>query len=122
MGKRILIVDDEPEIVRVLQFRLEMNGFEIEGSHSGPDALEKISRFKFDLILLDYFLPSIKGDEVCEEVRRNADYSKTPVIIMTAFSNYEPDYFKERGATEVIYKPLAMDDLMDKINASLVDG
>ena len=76
----ILVVDDEPQIRRVLRTTLTFRGYEISEAASGEDALEKARKIKPDLILLDVNLPGISGIEVCKELRR---WSDTPIIMLT---------------------------------------
>ncbi len=122
MSKRLLVVDDEIDLTSMLQFRLENRGFSVETCSNGGEALDKILDNPFDLVIMDYFMPLLKGDVVCQGIRSEERLKDLPVIIMTSFSNYTEDYFKEKGATEVIYKPLDMDALMEKIQLYLPEA
>ena len=81
MAKRILLVDDEPLIVKGLKFALESDGYETDSAGDGEQALEKIQNGNFDLILLDVMLPKMSGIEVCQAVREKSD---VPIIMLTA--------------------------------------
>ncbi len=79
-GARILVVDDEIEILRALQRSLAAHGFEVFTANSGEDALEEIGRHRPDLMLLDLGLPGISGLEVCRQVRLS---SNLPIIVLS---------------------------------------
>ena len=83
MAKRVLIVDDEPLIVKGLKFNLEQEGYETDCAYSGEEALNKYRESKFDIILLDVMLPGISGTEVCHTIREE---SMIPIIMLTAKS------------------------------------
>ncbi len=94
MIKRVLIVDDEPLIVKGLKFSLEQEGYETDCAYNGEEALEKYSANHFDIILLDVMLPGISGTEVCHRIRKE---SMIPIIMLTAKS---ADEDKIEGLTE----------------------
>ena len=81
MAKRILMVDDEPLIVKGLKYSLEQEGYEIDSAADGEEALNKFFAGKFDLILLDVMLPKLDGIEVCQRIREK---SYVPIIMLTA--------------------------------------
>ena len=81
MAKRILIVDDEPLIVKGLKYSLESDGYETDSAQDGEEALLKFGANQFDLILLDVMLPKMDGIEVCQRIREN---SNVPIIMLTA--------------------------------------
>ena len=84
MAKKILIVDDEPNIVVPLQFLMERHGYETVVAHSGEEALEAISKENPDLILLDIMLPGIDGCELCEIVKLSPEWKNIKIIFLTA--------------------------------------
>ena len=84
MPKTILIVDDEPSIIVALQFLMEQEGYNVRTAETGELALDLISRYRPDLILLDIMLPGIDGYGVCEKVRLNPDYRNIKIIFLTA--------------------------------------
>ena len=93
MANKIFVVDDDPDNAKALQYRLESNGFEIETCSNGAVAYDKILESDFDLILMDYFMPGLKGDDVCRDLRENARFKTLPILIMTGFTNYPESYF-----------------------------
>ena len=114
---KILLVDDDQDLMIVLQSRLEMSGFEVDMCSNGGDAYDKISDNEFDLVIMDYFMPSLKGDEVCQNIRENPKFKDLPILIITGFLDRDVPFFKSKGATDVIYKPIDKDELIDKIKA-----
>jgi len=84
MGKRILIVDDEPNIVKMLGFRLKTNGYEILTAHDGQSGLKTAHEERPDLIVLDVTMPPPDGYEVCKMLKEDPAYCDIPVILLTA--------------------------------------
>jgi two-component system KDP operon response regulator KdpE len=113
----ILVVDDEPQIRRVLRTTLTFRGYEISEAASGEDALEMARKVKPDLILLDVNLPGISGIEVCKEIRR---WSDTPIIMLTV-RNAERDKVValDAGADDYVMKPFGIEELLARVRASL---
>jgi len=113
----ILVVDDEPQIRRVLRTTLTFRGYEISEAASGEDALEMAKKIKPDLILLDVNLPGISGIEVCKEIRRWTD---TPIIMLTV-RNAERDKVValDAGADDYVTKPFGIEELLARVRASL---
>ena len=81
MAKKILLVDDEPLIVKGLKYTLEQEGFETDSASDGEEALAKFSQGNFDFILLDVMLPKMDGITVCQRIR---EHSNVPIIMLTA--------------------------------------
>ena len=81
MPKRILIVDDEPLIVKGLKYSLEQDGYETESAQDGEEAVSKFFAGQYDLVLLDVMLPKLDGIEVCQRIREK---SNVPIIMLTA--------------------------------------
>jgi DNA-binding response OmpR family regulator len=121
MPKKILIVDDEPNIVIPLQFILEKNNYDVLVGYNGEDALDIIAKDEPDLILLDIMLPGIDGYEVCEMVRLNPAWQKIRIIFLTA-KGREEDMAKGMilGADAYINKPFSNAVVLEKI-ASLLN-
>jgi len=113
----ILIVDDEPQIRRVLLTVLTSQGYSVIEARSGDEALEKIRAEHLDLILLDVNMPGRSGIETCREIREAGDI---PVIILTA-RNAERDKVQalDAGANDYIVKPFGADELLARIRATL---
>lgn len=118
--KRILIVDDEKDIVESTQFRLESEGFECLVAYDGEEALLKAKRENPDLILLDIMLPKMNGYKVCRLLKFDEKYKHIPIIMLTA-KTQETDKLmgKETGADEYVSKPFVLDDLVKMIRNCL---
>ena len=120
MNPKILIVDDEPNIVIPLQFLMEQNGYSTLVACSGEEALEMISKERPDLILLDIMLPGVDGFEVCEIVRLNPKWRNTRIIFLTA-KGRDVDIAKGMvlGADEYITKPFSNQQIIDAVKRLL---
>jgi CheY-like chemotaxis protein len=114
MGLKVLLVDDEPDIIEVIQDRLEAYGFTVITAGTGAEALRKLSLEKFDGVFLDVKMPEMGGIEALEEIRK-AD-KKIPVIIVTSSSSQEAAIEAiAKGASEYILKPFEWEELKTKI-------
>ena len=120
MSQKILIVDDEPNIVIPLQFLMEQNGYRTLVAQSGEEALEMISKEKPDLVLLDIMLPGVDGFEVCEIIRLNPEWRNTRIIFLTA-KGRDVDIAKGMvlGADEYITKPFSNQQIIDAVKKLL---
>jgi DNA-binding response OmpR family regulator len=118
--KKILIVDDEPNIIVPLQFLMEKSGYQVLIAQSGEEALESVSKNRPDLILLDIMLPGIDGYEVCEILRLNPEWKDTKIIFLTA-KGREVDIAKGMvlGADEYITKPFSNQQIIDCVKRLL---
>ena len=116
-NKKILVVDDEEKIVRVLEAYLKKENFEVLKAYSGKDALELFSNNQIDLVILDLMLLDVSGEHVCKEIRKT---SRVPIIMLTAKST-EEDLLKglSLGADDYIYKPFSPRTVMAKTKAVL---
>jgi two-component system, OmpR family, KDP operon response regulator KdpE len=113
----ILVVDDEPQIRRVLRSTLSFRGYTISEATSGEEAVEMVGKLKPDLILLDVNLPGISGVEACRGIRRSSD---APIIMLTV-RNAERDKVLalDAGADDYVTKPFSIEELLARIRASL---
>ncbi len=114
MSKRILIVDDEPNVIKGLRFNLEQQeGYEIDAAYDGENALSLFDTNKYDLILLDLMLPKIDGMEVCQRIRGT---SNVPIIMLTAKGDdMDKIMGLEYGADDYMTKPFNMLELKARI-------
>jgi len=115
---KILIVEDEQQIARVLQLELGFEGYETAIAHTGTDGLLKFHEDEYDLVLLDVMLPELNGLEVLKRIRKHNE--TVPVLLLTAKSNIEDkvtglDY----GANDYITKPFEFDELLARIRVAL---
>jgi DNA-binding response OmpR family regulator len=120
MSKTILIVDDEPNIVVPLQFLMEKNGYQTLVAQSGEEALEAVSKYSPDLVLLDIMLPGIDGFEVCEIVKLNPEWKHIKIIFLTA-KGRDVDIAKGMvlGADEYIAKPFSNKQIVESVKKLL---
>lgn len=114
---RILIVDDEPQIRRVMRTTLTSRGYEVGDARSGEEALEKLRLEHYDLILLDFNMPGMNGLEACRSIR---DGSDVPIIMVTV-RNTERDLVEtlDAGASDYVTKPFSIGELLARIRAHL---
>lgn len=117
-GKRILIADDEPDIVEIIDYNLAKEGYETFTAKHGEDALEKAKLLKPDLVILDIMMPGKTGMQVCETLRSNPAFNDTLIIFLTALSD-EKSHIKglESGADDYISKPISTKVLVSRVNA-----
>ncbi len=116
--RRVLVVDDEPYIGRIIQLKLESAPYDVELVHDGRDALERLrSDDPVDLILLDIMMPHISGIEVLTELRRLPHRADTPVIMLTA-KGHETDREQAArlGASDFLTKPFSPKKLLARID------
>lgn len=120
MGKKILIADDDVDIVRLMQLRLEKSGYSVLAANSGLQAMEIARKEKPDLILLDINMPPPNGFQVCRELREDPDFRDTPIIFLTGKTTDSDKFWgKEAGANEYITKPYEGEELLQKIKKLL---
>jgi len=114
---KILAVDDDPQIRRVLRVTLTGNGYEIDDARNGDEALEKLRADRFDLVLLDMNMPGIDGLETCRAIREHSEIS----IIMLTVRDTEADKVNalDAGADDYITKPFSTAELLARIRAAL---
>ena len=119
MAKKILIVDDEPDLVKALQIRLKRAGYRVLSAYNADECL-KLARKKPDLILLDIMMPTLSGIEVCQLLKEDPKLKNIPIIFLTAKDTKE-DRIKglSVGADEYIAKPFYSEDLLNKIKKAL---
>jgi len=117
-GKKILIADDEPDILEIISYNLNKEGYETFTAKDGDEALQKIKQLNPDLVLLDIMMPKKTGMQVCEIIRSNTAYENTFIIFLTAL-NDESSHIKglESGADDYISKPISPKVLTSRVNA-----
>jgi len=116
MPKTILIVDDEPDILKIVSFRLEANGYKILLAKNGQEALDLVQNKRPDIVLLDLRLPDIDGCEVCRKIKADKTLKDIPVIFLTAsqFRNIK-EMMKESKADDYLSKPFEPKELLEKV-------
>lgn len=118
---KILLVDDEPEIVKMVKFRLEANGYEVVVAYDGATCLAKAEVNRPDVILLDLVMPVMDGYEACRRLKEMPQTKDIPVILFTASyaKSTVEDKVKELGAFDYIMKPFDPEELLKKISQAL---
>ena len=115
---RILLVDDEPSIVKMVGKRLEIEGFDVLIAMDGQDGLSKAQTERPDLIVLDLMLPKLNGYEVCTMLKQDARYQKIPVVLFTAKAQEKDEKLgMECGANAYVRKPFRAQELLEKIRS-----
>lgn len=116
MAKKILLVDDEPDILTVTITRLEKSGYEVLVAKDGEETLEMLDKdANPDLILLDLLLPKMQGDELCKKIKSDSRFKHIPIILFTASTIRVPVKVVEIGADDCICKPFESEELLRKI-------
>ena len=117
---RVLVIDDEPDILDVMELRLQSMGFEVMKAGDGMQGLLAAQRAQPDLILLDVMMPNVDGFEVCRHLKGDVQTQAIPIILFTAKSQMaEPQQWRESRADDIIIKPFDPKDLMAKIEFQL---
>ena len=115
LGKRILLVDDEPLILKGLKYSLEQDGYQTDSAMDGEEALAKFAEGHYDLILLDVMLPGVDGIEVCQRVR---EHSNVPIIMLTAKGeDMDKILGLEYGADDYMTKPFNILEVKARIKS-----
>lgn len=118
--KRILVVDDEEDLVETLSFRLKANGYDVIKANDGQEGMDKAKKESPNLIILDLMLPKIDGYKVCGLLKADARYNKIPIILFTARAQDEDKKIgQEVGANAYITKPFEPQVLLAKIKELL---
>ena len=116
--KKILIADDEPDILEIIQYNLQSEGYEVQTAKNGNEAIDQAKRFNPDLIILDIMMPGKNGIEVCNILRMQPAFNDTLIIFLTALSDEGTEVKGlETGADDFITKPISPKVLVSKVNA-----
>ncbi len=119
--KKILIVDDEKDIVETLSFMLKAKGFDCICAYDGESGLAMAKNEAPDLVILDVMMPKINGYKICRLLKFDNKYKNIPIIMITARSQDEDKIIgEETGADEYITKPFEFSDVLEKINKYLM--
>lgn len=118
--KKILVVDDDPDLLRMLQLRIESEGYEFLSAQDGEDMLKIMKRKKPDVVLLDIMLPKVDGYTALREMRKEESFKDTPVIVLTAKEKKKVgDLFTLEKVAFFVEKPFETKDLLQKIRSLL---
>lgn len=118
MVDRILVVDDDPMVLELVEYNLRGRGYEIITAEDGQEGIRKFHRENPDLVLLDVAMPKLDGYQVCQRI---CEVSDTPIIMLTARGNYEEEIIRglDMGADDYIAKPFKMGELLARIRSAL---
>ncbi len=117
--KKILLVDDEKDIVEFLQYNLIQEGFDVISAYDGVEALDKLPS-KPDLIILDIMMPRMNGYDVCKRIRNTSGFEHTPIIFLTAKSGEMDEiHGLELGANDYVQKPISPKKLIARVKSNL---
>jgi len=120
MAKRVLIADDEPNIVTSLEFLMEQAGMEVRVARDGQEAIDLAESFQPDLVLLDVMMPVLNGYEVCQRLKSDPKLRHVRVLILSAKGrDVEVAKGRELGADGYITKPFSTRELVSKVRALL---
>ncbi|MBI2141342.1 response regulator [Candidatus Woesearchaeota archaeon] len=119
-GKKILVVDDEPNILKLVSFILKSNGYEAIEASSGSECLEKLKNEKPGLIILDVMMPGMDGFEAAKKIRANAATRAIPILMLSSKAQFE-DKMKgiDSGAMDYVTKPFDKQELLEKVEECL---
>lgn len=117
VAKRIMVVDDEPDVCEVIKTVLEAEGFEALTTLSGSECLEKLREEKVDLFLIDFFMPIMSGRMLLERIRRDSDLKGLKAAFLTAarFGDVGMEKLRELKALDYIQKPFDNEDLVRRV-------
>jgi len=116
---RILLVDDEPNIIKALTARLEANHYEVVSASNGLEGLEEVRKGKPDLILLDINMPEMDGYSFVKALKREETMNSPPIIVLTARGDKMKDLFAIEGFQQYLVKPFDNKELLEKVKKHL---
>jgi DNA-binding response OmpR family regulator len=120
MGKKVLIADDEPNIVASLEFLMRQKGYEVRVAGTGAEALAAVAEFGPDLVLLDVMMPQMSGYDVCQKIRATEEGQRVRIIMLSA-KGRETEVSKGLavGADAYVTKPFSTKELVDRVQEML---
>jgi DNA-binding response OmpR family regulator len=118
--KRVLVVDDDEDILDVIRIILEDEGYQVTTLNSGKRIIENIAASRPDLILLDVMLGASDGREICRELKSNSRFQYIPIVMISASHNLHDQLLQPKSADAFIPKPFDIDNLINVVNAQIV--
>jgi len=115
MAKRILVLDDNADILDIVHETLTYEDFDVKSTSRGDTVIPLVEEFKPDLVILDYRVDGVNGGELCKQIKSHPDFKSTPVIIFSAYINHNDELFGY-GCDAIINKPFDLTELVDKVN------
>jgi CheY-like chemotaxis protein len=120
MGKRILVVDDDELVLSALGELLKPEGYEVETVLRAAEAIDRLDKNGYDLILLDIIMPEMDGFELCRRIREKENYRETPIVFLTAKSRQEDkEAGLEAGANLFLSKPISPEKLLGIVSGTI---
>jgi DNA-binding response OmpR family regulator len=120
MARKVLIADDEPNIVTSLEFLLRQKGYDVRVASAGDDALRAVAEFGPELVLLDVMMPRMSGYDVCQKIRENPDWHGVKIIMLSAKGrDVEVTKGMAVGADAYVTKPFSTKDLVARVQQML---
>jgi CheY-like chemotaxis protein len=118
---KIMIVDDEPYVIRTIETILEREGYKVVGAKSGNECLKKLKKEPVDLILMDFFMPEMDGRMVIEKIRENPNLKDTKIAFLTAaaFGERGTEILKELNVSDYFTKPIDIHNFKSRIKKIL---
>ena len=116
MSKRILILDDNQDILDIVHETLTYEQFNVMSTADSADVIPLVEEFILDLVILDYRVSGTNGGELCKQIKSHPKFSETPVIIFSAYINHQDELFKY-GCDAIINKPFDLVELVEKVNS-----
>ncbi len=117
---KVLIVDDDPQIIDWLQLDLQLSGYTVDSANDGFDGFQKIQGNNYDLIILDVMMPKLDGFEVCKRLRALTEHRELPIILLTAKGTIEDKILGfNSGADDYLVKPFDIQELLVRMRALL---
>ena len=114
--KRVIAADDEHDYTLLMKRALASDDIELVECSRGSEVFRRILSEKFDLAILDYFLPDIKGNTICAELREDGQHKDLPILMVTGYHNISEEVLMGYGATEVLYKPFSIEEFRNRVH------
>lgn len=116
----VLIVDDDPDVRRLVEMKLELEGLDVLTAATGQEALSVLDGEKVDLVVLDLMMPVMDGLETCRRIRQDSRFVELPVLMLTARAHYtDVEKGFEAGATDYVVKPFSPRELLGRVRSIL---
>ncbi len=119
--KKIMVVDNEPDIVDLTRTVLEIGGYEVVPAYSGEECLRLLEREKVDLVLLDIMMPGMSGWDVFNRIKKKSDEIKVAFMSVLEISDKRKQVLLDEGLADYIMKPFDKDGLLDRIDKILIE-
>ncbi|MCX5665459.1 MAG: response regulator [Candidatus Omnitrophica bacterium] len=119
MAKKILVIDDEPDVLKIIMLRLERAGYEVVGGMDGREAMDLARHLLPDLIILDVYLPDMNGDDVARVIKNNDKLKHIPIILVSATTVSVAERAKDCGAEGCLGKPFEPEELLGLVKRVL---